>query len=92
MAHNDDLDLRQGLAQPTRCFQAIHAGHMNVEKNKIRKKLAGLFQGIGTVGRFGANFAASVAGHNSGHSAPNQLAIIRNQNSHKTAMSLTLLL
>jgi hypothetical protein len=91
VAHDYDFDLWQVPAQATRSFEPIHAWHTDVEKNDVGVELAGFLQGIDTVRRFCANLAIRLARHNSRYPAPNQLVIIRNQNSQRTAPSMNLL-
>jgi hypothetical protein len=82
VAHHQNFDLRNFLADSTRGVKTASVGHADVQENQIRSQFGGFLESLGGASGFTANLPAGFLGENISYSTPNQVMIIRNKDSH----------
>jgi hypothetical protein len=83
LAHHNDFDFRQLLSQAPGDIQASDARHADIEENDVRLQFLRSFKRFRAVRGFAADFPRRLGGQDPDNAAPNDLAIVSNQNTQK---------
>jgi hypothetical protein len=83
MAHDQDLGFGTFFPEKARCFEAVRAGHADVEQNHIRLKRLRLAQRFRAIGRLSADLPGAFRVKEVFDSASNQLTVVNDEYAHR---------